>query len=424
MLSFLIFYIYFFKLDGFLNWKIDLGGEMIHGKGNLLEEIAVAQGWQKRQIFFSFPPVLDDECDENVNGTSTEWFWIGRESKLLSYKTTDKDVRKLINVLRTLFEGPQLEKNISLHQYLVDNGVSQRVLGIADALWGKVAGSQIDLIGANEIQKEEVNTSITQGFEFNYRIKNSFYELVQYLKQDLNIKTNWQAKSITSTSMGHQLVENQKGEILRTKKVVVSVPLTILKDGDIRFDPKLPEEKIEALNRMDMAPATKVILTFSTRFWPENIQLVICGDSPIPELWIDGGNYRGPNAPWVVVGFVIGDCAQNFSNLKEGEIVRIFQNQLNQMFGTITEPTPSFKYMTSSLVFKWADQPFIRGGYSYPKLGSLGDSQILAKPVRNQIFFCGEASSYTSESGTINSAILTGKRASEEVIYSLGENKL
>lgn len=392
---------------------------MIHGKDTLLDKIAQEQKWDKRQVFFSFPQ--PNETFKANDPKGTEWFWIGRDAKLVPYSTDDADVRKMVQIFREMFDGKDISPNMSVYQYLVSKGVPQRVIGIADALWGKVYGSQIDLVGVNEARNEEANTVAEVGSEFNYRVRTSFYDLVQYLKKPLDIKINWQVKNIdySAGQNGEVVLKNQKGETVRAKRVIVTVPLPILKDHDIKFVPEMPKEKSDALTRMGMEPGTKIILKFSQRFWPENVELVICGDSFVPEVWVDGGAYRGPNAPWTMVGFCVGDAARAIEPLDDKTATRLMLAQLNQMFGNNQDLTPASRYCLGSTVFRWADQPFVRGGYSYPKLGSLGDRERLAKPINNQIFFSGEATSYTCESGTINAALVTGKRAAEQTIASL-----
>lgn len=389
---------------------------MIHGKNTLLDQIATSEGWDKREVFFSFPQ--PDETFKANDPKGTEWFWIGRDAKLLPYSTDDADIRKMVKVFRQMFDGPDVTPNVSVYAYLVANGVPQRVIGVADALWGKVYGSQLDLVGVNEARQEEHNTVAEEGYEYNYRVRTSFSDLVKYLKAPLDIRTNWQVKAI-STENGVSTVTNQKGESVTAKKVIVSVPLPVLQDGDIKFTPSLPKEKTDAVSRMGMEPGTKVICKFSKRFWPENVQLVICGDEFVPEFWADGGAYRGPNAPWTITGFNVGDAAKNKEKLSDKETTRLMLAQLNQMFGTPEDSSPATRYFLGSLIFKWAEQPFVRGGYSYPKLGSLGDRERLAKPVNNSLFFCGEATSYTCESGTINAALITGKRAADQALSTL-----
>jgi monoamine oxidase len=40
--------------------------------------------------------------------------------------------------------------------------------------------------------------------------------------------------------------------------VILAVPLTVLRDGDITFTPELPKEKLVAAKKIGMGPAMKV----------------------------------------------------------------------------------------------------------------------------------------------------------------------
>src|SRR4051794_27858550 len=52
--------------------------------------------------------------------------------------------------------------------------------------------------------------------------------------------------------------------------VIVTLPLGVLKGGAVRFDPPLPERKLQAIARLGMGALTKIVLTFETPFWPLN----------------------------------------------------------------------------------------------------------------------------------------------------------
>src|SRR5690606_7222695 len=52
-------------------------------------------------------------------------------------------------------------------------------------------------------------------------------------------------------------------------KVIVTVPLAVLKDGDIDFSPALPANKTQAMSRMDMDPTIRVVLDFRKNFWQD-----------------------------------------------------------------------------------------------------------------------------------------------------------
>ena len=58
---------------------------------------------------------------------------------------------------------------------------------------------------------------------------------------------------------GRILLKNQRGEIITAKYVVITVPLTILKDRDITFVPELPADKNRAINTIQMLGAWKII---------------------------------------------------------------------------------------------------------------------------------------------------------------------
>ena len=51
------------------------------------------------------------------------------------------------------------------------------------------------------------------------------------------------------------VLKNQHGEMLTARYVVITVPLTILKDGDIDFVPALPENKKKVIDRVQMRGA-------------------------------------------------------------------------------------------------------------------------------------------------------------------------
>ena len=63
----------------------------------------------------------------------------------------------------------------------------------------------------------------------------------------------------------------------------------------------------------------------------------------------------------------------------------------------------------------WRSDPFARGAYSYIGVGGIRAPQQLARPVKKTLFFAGEATE-PEESGTVQGAIASGRRAAREVI--------
>jgi monoamine oxidase len=65
----------------------------------------------------------------------------------------------------------------------------------------------------------------------------------------------------------------------------------------------------------------------------------------------------------------------------------------------------------------WQADPFSRGAYSYAGVGGSGAHDALAKPIRNTLFFAGEATS-GDQTGTVAGAMASGKRAARSLLRS------
>ena len=78
---------------------------------------------------------------------------------------------------------------------------------------------------------------------------------------------------------------------------------------------------------------------------------------------------------------------------------------LRDMLGaSVPEPT-------RAAVVRWSADPFARGSYSYVPIGAReSDRDVLAAPVGDRLFFCGEAT-MRNRAGTVHGAYLSGLRA-------------
>ena len=58
--------------------------------------------------------------------------------------------------------------------------------------------------------------------------------------------------------------------------VICTVPLGVLKENQMKFDPPLPEYKQQAINRLGFGNLNKVIMYFEERFWDDRIDTFGC----------------------------------------------------------------------------------------------------------------------------------------------------
>ncbi|MEU4013844.1 FAD-dependent oxidoreductase [Microbacterium sp. NPDC028030] len=109
------------------------------------------------------------------------------------------------------------------------------------------------------------------------------------------------------------------GEALSFDRVIVTVPLGVLQDRSIEFDPPLPFSNRGAIAALGMGAIETVWLRWDEPFWEneEAIWHAVGGDGLIP-TWI---NLRPATGENVLVGIVGGAAAAELAQLDEDEAI-------------------------------------------------------------------------------------------------------
>ena len=82
------------------------------------------------------------------------------------------------------------------------------------------------------------------------------------------------------------VLKNQHGEMLTARYVVITVPLTVLKDGDIDFVPALPKNKKKAIDSIHMGGALKIVCRFKSQFWSDKVNFIYCVRAFVGQIWM------------------------------------------------------------------------------------------------------------------------------------------
>ncbi|MFN8394527.1 MAG: NAD(P)/FAD-dependent oxidoreductase [Bacteroidia bacterium] len=204
--------------------------------------------------------------------------------------------------------------------------------------------------------------------------------------------------------------DDLNGNSYESDKVIVTVPLGVLKAKLITFVPELSFNKLDAINTLGMGPGMKVILKFSNRFWPEETGSIL-GGARVPEYWATAVGRS--NTDNILTAFVHGDFAASLSAMGSGLVPAVCAD-LDAMFGG-TVATDS---LVDSHVEDWGIHPYFQGTYSFPTVGSGNARKLLASPIGNKIFFAGEATHTEGHYATVHGAMETGYRAAQEVVTS------
>jgi monoamine oxidase len=193
----------------------------------------------------------------------------------------------------------------------------------------------------------------------------------------------------------------------KAERVIVTVPLGVLKKGTIRFTPELPQAKQTAIDRIGMGLLNKVALRFERPFWPKRHVLAFLSDRA--DQWPDIFNLEPTCGYPVLVGLKSGQAAHDDERRSDKELVSALMQQLRSAFGDKTsEPTGWH-------VTRWASDPLAGGSYSYFRVGAKPkDYDALAAPVNDRLFFAGEATN-KAHPATVHGAYLSGMREAERI---------
>jgi monoamine oxidase len=205
-------------------------------------------------------------------------------------------------------------------------------------------------------------------------------------------------------------------------RAIVTLPLGVLQlpqaaPGAVRFAPTL-REKREALASLASGPALKVILRFRRPFW-EGLQqgryrkagFFQAPEAAFPTFWT-----AYPTRAPVLVAWAGGPRAARLSGADSGDIIRKALDSVRLLFGAGVDVESE---LAGAYVHDWQRDPYARGAYSYVRVGGMGARKALARPLRETLYFAGEAADYEGETGTVAGALQSGVRAARELLASI-----
>ncbi|XP_060635405.1 spermine oxidase isoform X2 [Anolis sagrei] len=233
----------------------------------------------------------------------------------------------------------------------------------------------------------------------------------------------------------HVLLECEDCEFILADHVIVTVSLGVLKKHhEHLFSPRLPEEKVLAIQKLGISTTDKIFLEFEEPFWsPEcnSIQFVWEDEAEAEsltypeELWYKkicsfDVLYPPERYGHVLSGWICGEEALIMEKYDDETVAETCTEMLRKFTGNPDIPKPR-RILRSS----WGSNPFFRGSYSYTQVGSSGaDVEKLAKPLPYteslktapmQVLFSGEAT-HRKYYSTTHGALLSGQREAAHLI--------
>lgn len=205
---------------------------------------------------------------------------------------------------------------------------------------------------------------------------------------------------------------DQSQEVVSVNKVIVAVPISILKGGDIQFNPGLPTGKISAMSKIGMDASIRIVLDFRQNLWGDDTSFILGGTNG--PLYFNAGIGRSEFNKILSVT-INGPKAVELGLLGNNAI-----NEVVQELDTILDNRASATVKDAFIIKDWTADQFIKGGYSFPLPGGgEADRTALAEPIGGNLFFAGEATDLMGDWGTVNGALNSGERVALEVIEAI-----
>lgn len=234
-----------------------------------------------------------------------------------------------------------------------------------------------------------------------------FSAITESLASGLQIELDQQVQRIEWGRSPVRVI-TQRSEFV-ADRVVVTLPLGVLKAQAVQFLPELPQPKQESIAKLGMGVLNKCYLRFPRAFWPEDVDWLEYIPANHGE-WTEWVNFTRVADQPILLGFNAADQGRAIEAWSDAQIVASAMETLRTLFGADI-PEPIEAQMT-----RWASDPFALGSYSYHAVGSTPNMRrVLAAPLDQALFFAGEASHGTF-SGTAHGAYLSGLRAARQIL--------
>ncbi|HVE16352.1 MAG TPA: NAD(P)/FAD-dependent oxidoreductase [Chthoniobacterales bacterium] len=374
------------SLEGFADVPIELGAEEVHGADNAVADAARTLGMETIHHL-----------------TTDDMLRLDGSLQSLDQAQLDGDVRRAFDTIDDL--GNYRGENWTAEEFLTRSHFPRRAWHYLDSRLGVEHGTTLDRLAMRSFATYQRGW---EARETNYTLRGRYLDLFQPLIARLEGKVRLNTPITAIEWDAEPQVRFQSGEGLAARAIIVTVPLTILRERLLHFSPRLPAEKIAAADAIGMDTGMKIILKFKHRFWDERMYFLHT-DGFLPQFW---NSCKGKSeTAHVLTAFIGGSRAEKLDDMGV-DPVRFAIEELDELFGAKVA-SRSFE---RGLIADWGADPWIRGLYSYPTTQTTeACREALARPLGGKIFFAGEATNTLGASGTVHGAMDTGWRAAAEV---------
>ncbi|HJX84181.1 MAG TPA: FAD-dependent oxidoreductase, partial [Candidatus Angelobacter sp.] len=237
--------------------------------------------------------------------------------------------------------------------------------------------------------------------------------------------------------------------VFEGSNALVTVSVGVLKKKKIAFQPELPKEKLEAIDRLQMGNMQKVIVPLTRDIFPKepmNSWVLYEGDLPAEALdFAKKQNLPLVNGTRVVMGFVLKPLNKNIAiGFFGGDWAKALEKRCDGLERGSGKSNPQCDDLSMAItksalanisgeknideyieaagiqVTRWSLDATSFGAYSVAEPGSWYQREVLAEPVADakgtrRLFFAGEGTARTIYNGSYPGAYESGLKAARDI---------
>lgn len=322
------------------------------------------------------------------------------------------------NVGKVIKRLKELETDVSLDAFLERYFSDQQHETTKKILKGYVEGYEAaDTSTASSFALLE--EFLTEDDPTQYRIRGGYIELINRLHEEVTrnnveIVFNTVVKEIIWKKDKVSIVTN--GKSFQARQVLVTVPVGVLKKPDgaaaIIFNPALYEIDT-AISQLGYGGVIKSVYNFSEPIWKKiNHKFspaFIFSDEEIPTWWT-----QLPEENGMITGWLAGPRARALYKKSNDELKEKGLRSLSRIFQIPKDELE--KMLTGYHIANWINDPFSSGAYGYETVGSKKSKSIINAPIHKTIYFAGEGIYEGPERGTVEAALMSGRKAAAKIL--------
>ena len=378
--------------------SLELGPEAIYGPDTEIYRIIDNLGGKLEEVH-SFRDNMDTNVYIPYNNTYIS---------LGALKSQNAEAKRFMELVSTIFtselndsENSKLP-DVSVFDYLfkINNFNQTSYLSLAQSFFTSRYSADLEKLnvkGLNkqiQLNKDYKSYKLVNGFFFNM-LKEYYYD---QLHPKVMFRLNTRIKEIDYADSNVKIFDKNY-ESFSFSYVIVTVSTGVLSNENIIFTPSLPQSKLEAISKLKIQPMGRLFLKFNEKFWNDSMKMGVLNIGDIASIHVSTVD------PLMLTATIAGSSCEKIQQLHERDpnlVIAQLLNTLQKSFNV----TDLKDTLAGFLWYNWTENENVKGGYTYPALQEEKARLELLKPLKNRVYFAGEAVS--REPATFHGAIESG----------------